>query len=48
MAISVDDCFTIGTDTAIDKVIASLKIYGFGLKVNSIGYPSCKNVQNID
>jgi hypothetical protein len=48
MVIYVDDCCTIGTDTVIDKVIASLKIYGFGLKVNSIGYLCYTIVQYID
>jgi hypothetical protein len=33
MAIYVNGCLTIGTDTAIDEVIESMKNYGFGLKV---------------
>ena len=35
MAIYVNDCLTIGTDSAIDEVIESLKDYGFGLKVEN-------------
>jgi hypothetical protein len=30
MAIYVDDCLTIGTDTAIDEVIESMKIMNLG------------------
>jgi hypothetical protein len=50
MAIYVDDSLTIGTDTAIDDVIKSLKDYGFGLKVenNLTDCLSFKNVQHID
>ena len=50
MAIYVDDCLTIGTDTAIDEVIESMKNYGFWLKVENdlTDYLSFKIVQDID
>ena len=50
MAIYVNDCLTIGTDSAIDEVVESLKDYRFGLKVENYlaDYLSCKIFQYIN
>jgi Holliday junction resolvase RusA-like endonuclease len=47
IAIYVDDCLTIGTEEAIEKVIHALKEHNLGLKVenNLTDYLSCKIFQ---
>ena len=50
IAIYVDDCLMIGTDSDIDAVIEKLKNYDFGLKVehNLTDYLSCRIFVNYE